>query len=249
MPITGMDDLKKKKGNTTAHNTWQSVGNFKFEKIEDPFVDLYKVQNRAVRDESDIQLGAIVRFRDLKKDVHVNEQETVFLGLDCPDGFMKPRGHTLSNTVKVLTKSPSEPFMRICDIRHIEKVNDTGDVQQNIKFLEFHSGYGENFTKNLVGLRIGGMWATMSLKEFMELENAHKGIEGAATAFTDALSKLGSGDYIESRGNVKIMNMETAGMFEEMNEAARQEFERQQAREARLRRFGSNSINPYFVSV
>ena len=99
--------------------------------------------------------GVIVRFQDLKQDLHVNKVEAVFL--DCPDGFAKPRGYTLSNTVKILTKVSTEPFMRVCDMRHVEKVHDKGDVQENLEYLRKQPEYGNEFVESLTGLKIDGM--------------------------------------------------------------------------------------------
>lgn len=246
MPIKGMADLKK--SHTTPDNLWRSIGDFEVREIDDPFISVKSVKNRTLANESDIQLGAIVKFKNLKKDVQVLDTHTVFLGLDCPEGFQNARGHTLSNNVKILTKSRSEPFMRICNIQHVEKVYDTGDVQQNLKYLKNNEQYGENFVSRLHGLKIGGFVAAMTLGDLVELEKVQKGPEAAAETLSEGLSKLAEGDYIESRGSgIKILNMETAGMFEEMNEEARQAH----ARQARLKRFEGFgcTMNPYIVSL
>lgn len=177
----------------------------------------------------------------------------MFLGLDVPDDFSKPRGRTLSNKTTIIVKVPSEPFMRLCDIEHVEPVQDLGlgDVQKNLQYLKRHPDHGSEFLSHLWGLKFGGMVATSPLSAYLDLKHDREGIAGATSAFGEVLSKINQGDYFENRGSgMKILNMESAGMFEEMNQEAREQHQREAAHLARLKRCGGmDSANPYLVNI
>ena len=120
----------------------------------------------------------------------------MFLGLDVPDDFSKPRGRTLSNKTTIIVKVPSEPFMRLCDIEHVEPVQDLGlgDVQKNLQYLKRHPDHGSEFLSHLWGLKFGGMVATSPLSAYLDLKHDREGIAGATSAFGEVLSKINQGD-------------------------------------------------------
>ena len=257
MPIGTMDSIRGR-DRDDEQDALAGMGGFSFRKLsemESPFFkSLKQVKNMEQTDTCKIQLGAIVKFKNVKKDLHINDVECVFLGLDFDKDMTKPRGQTLGNKIKIVVKVSAEPFMRMCDIEHVEPVHDLGDVQENLNYVRQHDRFGQKFLDHIMGLKIGGMVATTPLSAYVNLKYAREGAAGAVSALEEAFSKVTEGNFFEERGNgLKILNMEDAGMFDEMNAEAREKYLRDQAREARLRRFAgtssANSTNPYLVNI